>query len=194
MTARRVSRRRQWRAVIVTVVTALFAVGCASAPTAEGGYVSGDGSLTRIAPTDRSTAPTLQGVDLNGKPLDSGAYKGKVIVFNVWGSWCAPCRKEAPALAAAAKKTATTAQFLGINTRDLDAGPPQAFVRTQGIEFPSFYDPQGELLLKFGGQLSPSAIPTTLFVDADGRLAARVLGEVTEATVVGLVTEIAEGK
>jgi thiol-disulfide isomerase/thioredoxin len=181
------------RAVTAVAVAALLLTGCGSAPTADGGYVSGDGSLTRIEPARRTAAPVLKGTELDGKPLDSSAYAGKIIVYNVWGSWCAPCRKEAPALAAAAKRTAGTAQFLGINTRDLDPGPARAFVRTQGLGFPSFYDPQGELLLKFGSQLSPNAIPTTIVVDAQGRLAARVLGEVTETTIVGLVTEISKG-
>ncbi|WP_036922416.1 TlpA family protein disulfide reductase [Propionicicella superfundia] len=181
------------RRAVAAVAAAVLLAGCGSTPTAEGGYVSGDGSLTRIAVSQRQAAPILTGIDLDGKPLDSSAFTGKVIVYNVWGSWCAPCRKEAPALAAAAERTAGTAQFLGINTRDLDRGPAQAFVRAQGIGFPSFYDPQGELLLNFGSQVSPSAIPTTIVVDAEGRLAARVLGEVTETTIVGLVTEIAEG-
>lgn len=181
------------RAVAAVIVSVLFVVGCGVAPTTDGGYVSGDGTLTRIAPDKRPAAPVLSGTDLNGTPLDAATFAGRIIVYNVWGSWCAPCRKEAPALAAAAKRTDGTAQFLGINTRDLDPGPARAFVRTQGLGFPSFYDPQGELLLAFGAQLSPSAIPTTIVVDAQGRLAARVLGEVTESTLVGLVTEIAKG-
>jgi thiol-disulfide isomerase/thioredoxin len=168
--------------------------GCGTAPAAEGGFVSGDGSITRIAPGQREPAPVLAGTDLDGDPLDSSAFAGTIVVYNVWGSWCAPCRAEAGALVKAAARTDGTAQFIGINTRDLDPGPARAFVRTHDIGFPSFYDPRGELLLLFGGVLSPSAIPTTLVVDAEGRMAARVLGEVSEATLVGLITEISEGR
>ncbi len=181
------------RLTIVAVLLMVGLAGCGETPSAEGGIVVGDGSLTRIAVADRQKAPVLKGTDLNGKPLDSATYAGTVLVYNVWGSWCAPCRAEAPALVEASKQTADTAQFLGINTRDLDPGPAQAFVRTQGIDFPSFYDPQGELLLSFGSQVSPNAIPTTIVVDKQGRLAARILGETTEATMVGLINDIAAG-
>lgn len=185
------------RAVIALALATLlggWVAGCAEAPSAEGGFVSGDGSVTKIAVEEREPAPVLKGVDLDGNELDSASFDGKILVYNVWGSWCAPCRAEAPALVAASDETADSAQFLGINTRDLDTGPAQAFVRTQGIEFPSFYDPQGELLLEFESEVSPNAIPTTIVVDEQGRLAARILGEATEATVVGLVNDIAAGR
>lgn len=187
------TRRRRIIAAVATLCL-LSLAGCSPTPAAEGGFVSGDGSLTRIAPQDRQPAPHLTGSDLDGKPLDSATFAGKVVVYNVWGSWCAPCRAEAPALIAAAEQTSDTAQFVGINTRDLDPAPAQAFVRSHNITFPSFYDPRGELLLDFGSQLSPNAIPTTVFVDTQGRLAARVLGEITESTAVGLIADIAEGR
>ncbi len=179
---------------LLALVCVMALAACGSGPSAEGGYVSGDGSITRISAEQRRPAPLLQGDSLAGGTLDVAAYKGKVIVYNVWGSWCAPCRKEAPALVAAAARVAGTAQFIGINTRDLDPAPAQAFVRSQAITYPNLYDPRGQLLLQFGSQLPPSAIPTTLVLDTQGRLAARVLGEVTEATLVALITEVAEGK
>ena len=117
-----------------------------------------------------------------------------VVVVNLWAMWCAPCRKEAPALEAAARRTAGRATFVGLNTRDLDQAPAQAFVRAFDITYPSVFDPDGRELLKFGTDLPPSAIPSTLVVDAQGRIAARVLGEVTEATLVGLVDDVAAGK
>ena len=81
------------------------------------------------------------------RTLSSKGYPGRVVVINVWGSWCAPCRKEAPDLQAASAETAATAQFLGINTKDLDPAPAEAFVRANKITYPSIYDPSGQTLL-----------------------------------------------
>ena len=98
------------------------------------------------------------------------------------------------ALEAAAQETADVAQFVGINTRDLDQAPAIAFTRAFDVTFPSVFDPDGRELLKFGSQLPPSAIPSTLVVDAEGRIAARVLGETTQATITGLIDDVAAGR
>ena len=185
------------RSTLVALVasTAVLLTGCAGGvASAEGGFVGGDGSLTIVPVADREPAPRITGELLGGGTFDSTSLQGKVIVYNVWGSWCAPCRKEAPALEAAARDTADVAQFVGINTRDLDQAPAEAFMRAFDVSYPSVFDPDGRELLKFGSQLPPSAIPSTLVVDAEGRIAARVLGEVTEATVTGLVDDVAAGK
>jgi thiol-disulfide isomerase/thioredoxin len=183
------------RATAAWVVAGLMVLtGCGAAPAAQGGFVGGDGSLTIVAPDQRTTAPQITGELLGGGTFDSATLSGQVVVYNVWGSWCAPCRKEAPALEAAARRTAGRATFVGLNTRDLDQAPAQAFVRAFDITYPSVFDPDGRELLKFGTDLPPSAIPSTLVVDAQGRIAARVLGEVTEATLVGLVDDVAAGK
>lgn len=179
--------------MLAGLLTPLIA-GCGTGPTAAGGFVGGDGSLTRVAQADRRPAPRITGELLGGGSFDSSEHAGRVLVYNVWGSWCAPCRKEAPALEAAARATQGTALFVGINTRDLDQAPAQAFVRAFGLTYPSVFDPDGRELLKFGAQLPPSAIPSTIVVDAQGRVAARVLGETTEATIRGLVDDVAAGK
>ncbi len=173
---------------------ALVLAGCSTPPKAEGGFVGGDGSLTLIPPEQRQLAPRLVGETLDGELFDSDSPAGDVIVYNVWGSWCAPCRKEAPALEAAAQPTQATATFVGINTRDLDQAPAEAFMRSFGVTYRSIYDPEGRLLLLFGSSLPPSAIPSTLVVDTQGRLAARMLGAVTEATIVGVIEDVASGR
>lgn len=176
------------------LASALVLAGCGSGPSAEGGFVGGDGSLTIVPVAERQPAPRITGELLGGGTFDSDALAGKVVVYNVWGSWCAPCRKEAPALEAAAQETADVAQFVGINTRDLDQAPAIAFTRAFDVTFPSVFDPDGRELLKFGSQLPPSAIPSTLVVDAEGRIAARVLGETTQATITGLIDDVAAGR
>lgn len=180
--------------LVTAAVSLAVLAGCGAAPRAEGGFVGGDGSLTRVAVEQRQPAPRITGELLDGASFDSDALRGRVVVYNVWGSWCAPCRKEAPALQAAAEQTSGVAQFVGINTRDIDPAPARAFTRAFDITFPSVYDPDGRELLKFGPHLPPSAIPSTIVVDAEGRIAARVLGETTQATVRGLVEDVAAGR
>lgn len=181
-------------AIAVVAALGLLSTGCAAAPSAQGGFVGGDGSLTLVPVAERRPAPRVTGELVGGGTFDSDTLSGQVIVYNVWGSWCAPCRKEAPALEAAAEKSSGRAQFVGINTRDLDQAPAQAFVRAFEVSYPSVFDPDGRELLKFGTHLPPSAIPSTLIVDPQGRIAARVLGEVTQATVTGLIEDVAAGK
>lgn len=164
--------------------------GCGSTNTAVNGFTGGDGSFSLIPPGERTAAPPLSGTTLDGKQLALSDYPGTIVVLNVWGSWCGPCRHEAPALVQAATTLEGRAQFIGINTRDLDTAPAQAFVRAFGVPYPNLFDPDGALLLGFG-QLPPKAIPSTLIIDAQGRVAARMLGEASASTVVGAVNDIA---
>lgn len=177
--------------LLVAPISGALLAGCSDSPSASGdnGFATGDGSYTKVPAADRKAAPTLTGTSLDGKPLSTADSAGKVIVINVWGSWCAPCRHEAPALVAAASRSSSIAAFYGINTRDLDRAPAQAFVRTFGVGWPSFYDPDGQLLLNFTS-LPPKAIPSTVIIDRQGRIAARFLGEVTTISLVQAVTQI----
>ena len=186
------------RAVLGLVGGAMLSTGLAACGSGTGvdlqsGFAVGNGSYTRIAPGHRDKAPVLTGSTLDGAHLSTADYPGKVLVINVWGSWCAPCRHEAPTLVHVADATKDIAQFVGIDTRDLDVAPAKAFVRAFAINYPSLYDPSGELLLKFS-QIPPAAIPSTLVIDASGGIAARVIGEVDRATLLGTVTDVAGGK
>lgn len=189
----RSSVRLSRRAVVLGVIgSALVVAGCSeSRPESEGGFVGGDGSITLVAPDQRQPAPKITGELLGGGTFDSADQLGKVVVYNVWGSWCEPCRKEAPALVAAAKATTDAAVFMGINIRDPNPAQSLAFVRAFEVPYDSIFDPDGRVLLDFGKHLPPNAIPSTLIVDKEGRVAARVLGEATEATIRGLVEEVA---
>ena len=131
-----------------------------------------------------ATGPALTG-DGN---VSTGDYSGKVVVVNVWGSWCAPCRKEAPDLAGASKENADVAQFVGLNIRDYDPAPARAFVRAFKVPYPSIYDPCGAQLVKFT-DLPPSG--ATLIIDRKGRIAARVVGTISRATLTQMLADIA---
>jgi thiol-disulfide isomerase/thioredoxin len=121
-------------------------------------------------------------------------YAGQTVVVNVWGSWCAPCRAEAPDLVdAAAELASEDVAFLGINSRDLNEAAARAFVRRFDVPYPSIYDQGGQTLLAFRGTLTANSIPSTVVIDAEGRVAARVLGEVSKSTLVGLVEDVQAG-
>jgi thiol-disulfide isomerase/thioredoxin len=154
------------------------------------GFIGGQ-SFTQVPVAERRLAPVATGPALSGDGAVSTAdYPGKVVVINVWGSWCAPCRKEAPDLAAASQDNADVAQFIGINIRDYDPAPARAFVRAFSVPYPSIYDPRGAELIKFT-DLPPSGIPSTLLVDRKGRIAARVVGTVAKTTLTQMITDIA---
>lgn len=155
------------------------------------GYVRGSGTITTIAKGERAPAPEVSGTTLSGADLSLADFAGKAVVINVWGSWCPPCRKEAPELAEAARELADKdVEFLGISTRDHDKQTALAFERRFKMPYPSLYDPAGELLLGFRETLPPNAIPSTLVIDRDGRVAARIIGETTKSTLVGLVEDV----
>lgn len=182
------------RAVWV-LAAALFLAGCGTGASAEDGtpdYVRGPGVVSRIEPAERITLPRVTGRLLDGGQFDSADHAGTVLVFNVWGSWCPPCRAEAPALQAVWEETrASGVQFVGVDVKDNDAAA-RAFERELGITYPSIAtSDSGRALLAFRSSLPPSAIPSTLVVDRSGRVAARVVGATTYSKLKRLVTEVA---
>ncbi|TDW88669.1 TlpA disulfide reductase family protein [Kribbella sp. VKM Ac-2566] len=183
------------RRTALLVAGVLLVAGCSSGQQAaqnrqgQSGFVSGNGNVSTFAVGDRKAAPELTGKTLDGKTWTLSEQTGKVVVLNVWGSWCPPCRKEAPELVAASKELGSGVQFIGLNTRDLDPAQAKKFVQEFDVPFPSIYDPNGKALLRFRGQISPKAIPTTLVIDKDGKVAGRVVGEVTKQTLLGMVKD-----
>jgi thiol-disulfide isomerase/thioredoxin len=159
------------------------------------GYPNVPRNLTRVAPEQRKELPAVSGPTLgSNETISTQDFRGKVVVINVWGSWCPPCRKEAPDLQAASVETKDVAQFVGITSKDYDPAPAEAFVRSFKISYPSIYDPTGKVLLAFAGELPPSAIPSTMIIDRQGRLAVRVLSEVSKITLVDMINDVADGR
>lgn len=188
---RRIWSRRHLLAAAPALPLTVFASGCADTTDADlnDGFVGGRSGVAILAAEKRKPAPIASGLDLDGEPLSTADFPDRVLVINVWGSWCAPCRKEAPDLVEAAQETAETTQFFGINTRDLDPSQAQAFVRAFSIPYPSLYDPSGAELLKFT-DLPPGAIPSTLIIDSQHRVAARAIGSISKLSLLQLIDDV----
>ena len=179
----------------LAVGSALLAVaGCGSADGSTGsteGFVSSNRTITVVPVAERQPAPELTGLDLQGKQLSSADLRGDdgILVVNVWGSWCAPCRREAPVLADASRRYAKQGvAFVGLLSRDKPAAA-SAFARRFDMTYPSLQDPGGRLQLRFADTLASQGIPTTWIIDHKGRVAVRVLAEVTKGTLHGLIDD-----
>ena len=185
--------RAPLRFLLAVLLVGAATTACASSPsTGDKGYVDGTGVITRLPVAERKTPGAVSGTTLDGDDLSLKQYAGKVVVLNVWGSWCPPCRKEAPTLAAAARTlSAEDVVFVGINTKDSSPQQGLAFERRYDIPYPSLYDPSGRSLLAFTGTLNPSAIPSTVVLDRQGRVAASILDSVpSRQTLVDLVRDV----
>ncbi|WP_055522549.1 TlpA family protein disulfide reductase [Streptomyces graminilatus] len=180
------SRIRTVPGIAGTAALALALTACGSGGTSGGsggvGFVMGKDGIATVKAGERVDAPDLSGPTVDGKQLDVADYKGKIVVINLWGSWCPPCRAEAVNFVKVAKDTAGKGvQFVGINTRDTDTEPAKAFEKEYGVPYPSLYDPTGKLMLRFKkGTLNPQAIPSTVVIDRSGKIAARTLQALSE--------------
>jgi thiol-disulfide isomerase/thioredoxin len=185
--------------VLAAVAVALAVGACSEDPNSlsaqakagdRKGYVSGDGSVEKIAAAERQQPVKLQGATVDGGTWSMAEAAGKVVVVNVWGSWCGPCVAEAPDLQKAwdgLSKAGKPVQFVGIDFRE-DPARGAAFLKANNITYPSLSDESGVLILALQGK-APT-VPTTLVLDTTGRIAARVNGEVTASTLTGLVDDV----
>lgn len=178
--------------VVLLALVALLATGCSSFEgTGDKGYISGDGQITTFDVADRGEPIELAGEDLDGNELSLDDLRGRVVVVNYWWSQCPPCRVEQPELNAAAAELGDDATFIGINIRDLSADNGKAYVRSFDVPYRSVYDPSGKALLAFSGILTRNAIPSTLVLDEQGRVAATVIGAVPGTrTIPDLVADV----
>ncbi|MFE2425728.1 TlpA family protein disulfide reductase [Streptomyces sp. NPDC059373] len=192
MSTARAPRRRSLRRASALAGAAAFALLALTACTSGSGssssgsgtnFVTGTGEISTVKQGHREAAPALSGKTVDGAELSVSDYKGKIVVLNIWGSWCSPCRAEAPNLVAVANATKSKGvQFVGINTRDLQTAQAVAFEKRYDVTYPSLYDPTGKLILRFPkGSLNPQAIPTTIILDRQGRIAVRALKALTES-------------
>jgi thiol-disulfide isomerase/thioredoxin len=172
-------------ALLLTVpLLSLSACSGGGSSTTEESFVVGSGAQTFIKKGSRVQAPPLSSMTLTG--VNYTLEPGKIAVINVWASWCSPCRAEAPTLVALSEKYPDV-PFVGILTRD-NLVNAEAFVRTKNITYPTLID--DALLIGFSKSLPANAIPSTIVIDRDGFVAARVSGIVTMGSLSALIERV----
>ena len=192
MSSGRAPRRRFTLLAATAVAGVLVLSACGGGTKAGGGgntnFVTGSGGISTVAKGDRTDAPKLDGTSLDGKALDVTDYKGKVVVLNFWYAGCPPCRLEAPTLASLSEEYDDVA-FLGVNTRDY-ADQARIFEQEYGIAYPSILDvDSASVQLAFAGSVAPNAVPTTLVLDRDGRVAARISGVIEAESILAAMID-----
>lgn len=191
------SRIRPACAVAALLVAAVTASGCTggtdAVDQAAGGdfrFVSGTRPGTTIATADRKSGPEITGDLLDGGRLETATLRGKVVVLNFWGSWCAPCRVESPEFAQVSRATAGRGvQFLGIDVKD-SRQDAAAFVTEKKIGYPSLFDPNGRTALRFR-DFRLGGLPNTIVLDRHGRVAAVYVRPLLADDIQPVVTRLA---
>ncbi|PRZ12088.1 TlpA family protein disulfide reductase [Nesterenkonia sandarakina] len=190
--------RRHALTTIALTATAFMVSACGSenddlaqrAQNDGSNYISGDGSVEEYAPDSRGAAVAFEATLFNGTKITPETLQGEVTVLNFWYAACAPCRVEAPDLEAAYEEFRPDGvQFFGINTRDTQA-TAEAFERNFGITYPSMEDRTGEVMMAMTDYVHPSAVPTTLVLDTQARVSARVVGIIEPSTLRTLISTV----
>lgn len=175
--------------VLACLLLMTAACGTSKDSVRDGAPVQGAGGITRLAPADRGKPVEVVGVDLDGNPVSSHQWLGQVVVINIWGSWCPPCRVEQPVLSQLASELKPTGvEFLGIAVRE---GPEtsKAFTTAKKVPYPSIGNGENAILA-FADSLPAVAVPTTYVIDREGRVATRLLDRATYTTLKNLIDEV----
>jgi thiol-disulfide isomerase/thioredoxin len=156
-------------------------------------YIAGDGTVTEFALGSRPKAAAWEGITESGEGLASSQLEGVITVMNFWYAGCAPCRIEMPELIELQDQfLPEKVQFVGVNVRD-SAETSLAFARRTNMNFPSVMDAKtGSVVLAFTGVVTPQAVPTTLVIDSEGNISARVLGRIDKGILTTLIETVIE--
>jgi len=174
---------------IAAAVTGLLAAGVVHLTGAKGAGLPVVGQV--IPAAQRPPGPHISGTTLAGQRLNMASWRHGTVVINFWGSWCVPCRKEAPVLARVAGDTRPLGvRFAGIDIRDNPAAA-LAFERRYHIRYPSISDPGNLIAARFGAA-APAATPSTYILDGRGRIAWAWFGATTYSQLELAVTEVAQ--
>ena len=176
----------------LAAASVIVLAGCSSDPLAEQyregsnkGYIAGDGTIAEFPVDQRGEPIEFAGETIDGETFDSADLAGEVAVVNFWYAGCAPCRAEAPMLQQVHEEfEGEGASFVGVNVRD-QAATAASFEENYGITYPSIVDVNdGAVQYAFAGEVPPAAVPTTIVLDAEGRVAARILGQLKDASIL----------
>jgi peroxiredoxin len=149
-----------------------------------------NGNTVEYAAGHRPLVPDFTATSLTGAPVKLSSYLGKILVLNFWGSWCAPCIAEAPALEAAYERYHPQGvDFLG---DDLDDTVPSAlsFIRSKNISYPSINDPSFAVAQQFSQAALVKDPPTTAVIDKTGHLVGMILGGVNTGELAMLLHQV----
>ncbi|WP_282848919.1 TlpA family protein disulfide reductase [Microbacterium oxydans] len=196
----RSSRTRRSRRAVGAALAAVLAIGlsaCAPDPVSESflsgentGYVAADGAIVEIPVADRGEPVAFSGVTEKGEEFDSADIAGQVAVINFWYAGCAPCRLEAADLEGVWQDFSDEGvAFIGINTRD-QADTAVAFANEYGVTYPSLIDVDtAQAKLAFAKETPIAATPTTLVLDKQGRVAARIIGPIDGKSILATLVK-----
>jgi thiol-disulfide isomerase/thioredoxin len=189
---------RRMLAVAGALVAAALLAGCTTNDTLaqeyrEGtnkGYISGEFQVVEIPEDQRGDPVEFAGVTETGDAVSSADTAGEVLVINFWYAACGPCRVEAPLLEQVWQEHADEGvAFLGVNTYD-QPDTALSFAESYGITYPSVIDVNdGAVKLAFASATPIQATPTTLVIDREGRVAARIIGQLETASILSTIVD-----
>ena len=187
--------RRRTVVLVAAVLTGLLLIlvlvaGWAGSGKSDVTDIGGNTNAVVYSAGHRPLAPDFTATTLTGSKLSFSSYRGRVVVLNFWGSWCPPCREEAPTLAVAAEQYQPTGvSFLGVDERDTTASA-EAFTRNFGVTYPSVNDPSQEIALDFTAVVPLEGTPTTLVIDRTGHIAGAVIGPATSTELTAILAKV----
>lgn len=188
--------KRRAVVTVAAVVLVLLVVGVVVTFTGGNGraserqFVDGTTSAWLYRAGHRPAAPDFTATTLTGAPLKFSSYRGKVVVLNFWGSWCAPCRGEAPTLAVLSEKYAKDGvSFLGDDVGDTPTNA-LSFTQSEGITYPSINDPGYQVAQDFGNAVLINDTPTTLVIDRTGHIAGVIYGATTYSELDTMIHDV----
>lgn len=184
-------------AAAVVVSAALGVAGCTSSDTLSQqyrngdtkNYISGDGAVSEFDAKDSGDVIDFTATTIDGKTVSAKDYRGKVLVLNFWFALCGPCRVEAKDLNSISADERDTANFLGVNVRD-EAGTAESFIRNFDVPYENVLDSKSSTVqLAFSGEAAPNATPSTIVLDKNGHVTARILGRVNSGVLTTLIQD-----
>jgi thiol-disulfide isomerase/thioredoxin len=183
--------------VTATAVAAVLLAGALAATLLTSGKgdsasgAVGGGNSVAYPAGHRPLAPDITGTSLTGSPIKLSGYRGKTVVLNFWGSWCSPCRGEAPVLALLDNQYRSKGvAFLGDDVGDTPANA-LAFTRGAGISYPSISDQGYAVVAQLSRVVPVSDTPTTVVIDKTGHVAGTILGAVNYGEMTTLLHDAA---
>ncbi len=182
-------RAKRRTVVSVAAVAAVLLAAALAVSLTQGSSKATDPGYILFPAGQQPSAPDFTATSLTGSPIKFASYRGRVVVVNFWGSWCNPCRSEAPTLAVLSEQYRSHGvAFLGVDVGDTPANA-LAFTRSVGITYPSVNDPAYVVTQAFSQAVPITSTPTTLVVGPSGHVVGYIYGGVTYSALSTLISD-----